>query len=225
MLRCIDLPIQASYFLKSARCMPTSSSFAPRSRPHRYCLLDRLFTKAVPSAMNEQQTLPPLSAQDFKVYNRGAEKMDYFHGFLRRSWNLLWDATTSGRRPASMTMKQFITEGLRFAEHLEIHHGIEETHIFPYLAKKMPEFRTGRDRQAAELLRQHQEIHNGLEGFRDYLERCLHGEEELRLDVLRRKMDGWREVLWTHLDQEVKTLGAENMRRYWTKEEMARIPM
>ncbi|KAE8140202.1 hypothetical protein BDV38DRAFT_280195 [Aspergillus pseudotamarii] len=175
--------------------------------------------------MNEDQTLQPLSAQDFKVYNRGAERMDYFHGILRRSWNLLWDAATSGRRPAYMSMGQFIAEGLAFAEHLDIHHSIEETRVFPYLAKRMPEFRTGRGHQAAELLQQHREIHAGLEGFQRYLEGCLHGGEELRLDVLRKKMDGWREVLWTHLDQEVKTLGAENMRRYWTKEEMARIPL
>ncbi|OJJ98388.1 hypothetical protein ASPACDRAFT_44891 [Aspergillus aculeatus ATCC 16872] len=173
----------------------------------------------------EPQDYPPLSAEEFKVYNRAAEQMDYFHGFLRRSWNILWEAATSGRRPAHISMGQFLTEGLRFAEHLEIHHQIEETRIFPYLAKRMPEFRTGRGRQAAELLRQHREIHAGLEGFQEYLDRCLHGDEELQLDVLRGKMEGWREVLWTHLDQEVKTLGAENMRRYWSKEEMARLPM
>jgi len=38
-------------------------------------------------------------------------------------------------------------------------------------------------------------------------------------------MESWGEVLWTHLDQEVETLGANNMRKYWTKEEIARIPM
>ncbi|GCB21272.1 hypothetical protein AAWM_04157 [Aspergillus awamori] len=174
---------------------------------------------------NTAEELPPLSVQDFRIYNRGAEKMDYFHGFLRRSWNILWDAATSGQRPSNMTVRQFIAEGLQFADHLETHHGIEETYIFPYLAKKMPEFRTGRGRHAAELLRQHREIHHGLEELREYLARCSQGEEDLDLRVLRGKLEGWKEVLWTHLDQEVKTLGAENMRRYWTKEEMMRIPM
>ncbi|KAL2829528.1 hypothetical protein BDW59DRAFT_159114 [Aspergillus cavernicola] len=173
----------------------------------------------------QEQKLPPLSAQDFRIYNRTAEHMDYFHANFRRSWNILWDATTNSHRPRSMTLKQFLGEGLRFAEHLEVHHHIEETYIFPFLAKKMPEFQAGRGRRAAELLRQHREIHAGLDGFKVYLERCSRGEEELRLEVLREKMEGWREVLWTHLDQEVKTLGAENMRRYWTKEEMATIPM
>ncbi|KAL5339523.1 hypothetical protein BJX70DRAFT_397722 [Aspergillus crustosus] len=174
---------------------------------------------------NQGEQLPPLSAYDFRIYNHAAEGMEYYHANFRNSWNLLWDATTNGRRPPKMTLKQFISEGLRFAHHLEVHHHIEETHVFPHLAKKMPEFQTGRGKRAAELLRQHRQIHDGLVGFQEYLERCLSGEEELRLEVLREKMEGWREVLWTHLDQEVKTLGAENMRRYWTKEEMAAIPM
>ncbi|KAL4811058.1 hypothetical protein BDV18DRAFT_155668 [Aspergillus unguis] len=168
---------------------------------------------------------PPLSPQDFRVYNQVAEKMDYFHNMLRARWNLLYDAASAGRRPAGISMRQFINEGLHFAEHLEVHHSIEEAHIFPHLARKMPEFKAGKGKGAAELLRQHREIHKGLEGFREYLEQCARGEEDLRLSVLLEKMEGWREVLWGHLDQEVRTLGAENMRLYWTKEEMGRIPM
>lgn len=147
------------------------------------------------------------------------------HNHFRRSWTLLWTACTSNRRPQNMTLKQFISEGLQFAEHLTAHHGIEETYVFPHLAKKMPEFRNGKGGGAAELLRQHRDIHAGLDGFEAYLRACRTGEEDFALDVLRSKMESWGDVLWTHLDQEVKTLGAENMRRYWTKEEIARLPM
>ena len=42
---------------------------------------------------------------------------------------------------------------------------------------------------------------------------------------MKEKMDSWGEVLWKHLDQEVETLGAENMRKYWTLDEMKRMPM
>ncbi|KAI9371153.1 hypothetical protein BJX61DRAFT_543950 [Aspergillus egyptiacus] len=175
--------------------------------------------------MSQDDNLPPLSAQDFRVFNQKADQMDYYHSMLRHSWNILWEAASSGRRPAKMSIRQFIAVGLRFAEHLEVHHSIEENHIFPYLARRMPEFQTGRGKNAAELLRQHRQIHAGLEGFQAYLEKCLQGEEDLSMEVLRGKMEGWREVLWNHLDQEVKTLGAENMRRYWKKEEIASIPM
>jgi hypothetical protein len=87
----------------------------------------------------------------------------------------------------------------------------------------MPEFKAGRN--AAELLRQHKEIHKGMDELEEYLEGCRSGEHELSLSALKTKMDTWGTVLWTHLEQEVKTLGAENMRKYWTIEEMRRMPM
>jgi hypothetical protein len=61
--------------------------------------------------------------------------------------------------------------------------------------------------------------------FEDYLNKCLSGETELDLRLLKEKMDTWGDVLWKHLDQEVVTLGAENMRKYWTLGEMRRMPM
>lgn len=118
-----------------------------------------------------------------------------------------------------MTLRQFLDEGLQFAQYLTMHHNIEETYFFPMLAKKMPEFRGGR----AELLRQHRQIHAGLDGFEAYLHACKNREVDFEMDVLKSKMESWGGVLWTHLDQEVKTLGAENMRRYWTKEEVQRL--
>ena len=78
----------------------------------------------------------------------------------------------------------------------------------------MPEFKAGRN--AAELLRQHKQIHEGMEKLEAYLESVRSGERELELSVMKERMEvgGWGEVLWTHLDHEVKTLGAENMRKY-----------
>jgi len=78
----------------------------------------------------------------------------------------------------------------------------------------MPEFKSGKN--AAELLRQHKEIHKGMEILEEYLDSVRSGEKALELSVMKEKMEanGWGEVLWTHLDQEVKTLGAENMRKY-----------
>lgn len=122
-----------------------------------------------------------------------------------------------------MSLRQFLSTGLQFCKHLATHHGIEEQHLFPILARKMPEFRQGKD--AAELLRQHEAIHEGMDVFEDYLNKCLSGETELDLRVLKEKMDTWGDVLWKHLDQEVVTLRAENMRKYWTLDEMRRMPI
>ncbi|KAI9646886.1 hypothetical protein NHQ30_004886 [Ciborinia camelliae] len=171
----------------------------------------------------KEEALPKLSAADFKAYNSMAEQMNYHHNHFRQTWTLLHTATTTNQRPRNLSLRQFLQTGLSFISQLEMHHGIEEAHIFPVLARKMPEFQNGKN--AAELLRQHKEIHKGMDIMQEYLEKCRDGETELSLKVLGEKMDSFGEVLWKHLDQEVETLGAENMRKYWSKEEVARMPM
>ena len=136
---------------------------------------------------------------------------------------MLYNACINNKRPTNLSIKQFLSTGLQFCSHLSTHHAIEEQHIFPILATKMPEFKQGRN--AAELLRQHKEIHKGMDMFEEYLSKCRSGETDLELSVLKQKMDSWGDVLWKHLDQEVKTLGAENMRKYWSLDEMRRMPM
>jgi hemerythrin-like domain-containing protein len=174
------------------------------------------------SNASKEEKLPKLSSKDFQIYNSMAEHMEYFHNHFRQTWNMLYGACTNNKRPSSLSLKQFINAGLQFCSQLTTHHSIEEHYVFPMLASKMPEFRAGPN--AAELLRQHKEIHQGLDGFEEYLKQCRGGETELDLRALKLKMDTWGEVLWKHLDQEVKTLGAENMRKYWTLEEMRRMP-
>lgn len=75
------------------------------------------------------------------------------------------------------------------------------------------------------LLTQHKKIHDGLEKFETYIDECKSGERELRLAEVKELMDAFGDVLWSHLDDEVRELGAENMRKYWTQEEMKRMPM
>jgi hypothetical protein len=76
-----------------------------------------------------------------------------------------------------------------------------------------------------ELLTQHKQIHAGMDRLTKYLNECNTGERELRLGEMKEVLDSFGKVLWQHLDDEVKELGAENMRKYWSKEEMARLPM
>ena len=84
----------------------------------------------------------------------------------------------------------------------------------------MPAFR-----QELELLTQHKQIHEGLDKFKAYLESCASGELDLRFEDLKRLMDGFGDVLWTHLSDEVKQLEATNMRKYWTLDDMRSMPM
>ena len=119
-----------------------------------------------------------------------------------------------------MSIKSFLNTASQFAHHLTIHHTIEEQHIFPVLARKMPAFK-----KELQLLTQHKRIHAGLDKFEEYVDGCRSGERELRMEELKVIMDGFGKVLWEHLDEEVKELGAENMRKYWSMDEMRRMPM
>jgi hemerythrin-like domain-containing protein len=171
-------------------------------------------------AVSDEKPLPKLSDMEFRQYNRLAEHMDYFHNGFRATWNTLYSACEAQKRPRGTSIKQFIGIGQQFCHHLTVHHTIEEKHIFPVLAKKMPAFR-----KELELLTQHKQIHNGLDKFEKYLEECVDGERELRMSEMKDILDTFGTVLWQHLDDEVKQLGAENMRKYWTIEEIRRIPM
>ena len=119
-----------------------------------------------------------------------------------------------------MSIRSFLQMGEQFAHHLTVHHTIEERHIFPVLARKMPAFK-----KELQLLTQHKQIHNGLDKFEDYIQKCRSGEKELRLEEMKSIMDTFGTVLWQHLDDEVAQLGAENMRKYWTVDEIRRMPM
>jgi hemerythrin-like domain-containing protein len=115
--------------------------------------------------------------------------------------------------------RRLIDIGLSFTEQLTMHHTIEETYIFPHLAKKMPSFRPD-----AFAYTQHKAIHQGIDRLEAYLRALRRGERELRREEVKEIMDDFGGVLWQHLDEEVKELGAENMAKFWTPAEMQRIP-
>jgi len=119
-----------------------------------------------------------------------------------------------------MSLRAFLNTGEQFCHHLTVHHTIEEQHIFPVLAQKMPCFKT-----EMHLLTQHKQIHAGLDRLESYVEQCKSQGKEVRLEEMKEIMDSFGEVLWKHLDDEVEQLGAENMRKYWTMAEMRRMPM
>ncbi|ROW17483.1 hypothetical protein VPNG_00659 [Cytospora leucostoma] len=186
---------------------------------------------AVTEDVKSEPALPPLSAHEYRQYNKLAARMDMFHEHFRQTWTMLYQAASSGRRPAGMSLRQYIDQGLQFLSQLTLHHGIEEQHVFPVLARRMPEFQGGGKgkgkgkQRAAELLRQHGEIHKGMDAMEDYLRRCRCGEADFESAVMKAQMDTWGAVLWKHLDQEVETLRPENMRKYWSLEDIKHIPM
>lgn len=83
----------------------------------------------------------------------------------------------------------------------------------------MPGFETGGFAKS-----QHLEIHDGLDDVWKYLAAVRKGEEDLKRAEVRRIMDSFGDVLWTHMGEEVEALRAENMSKYWTLEDMKRLP-
>jgi hemerythrin-like domain-containing protein len=100
-----------------------------------------------------------------------------------------------------------------------MHHRYEEAYFFPHLAKNMPSFRPG-----AFAYTQHAAIHEGIDRFEAHMRALRSGERELRREEVKEIMDSFGGVLWQHLDEEVKELGADNMVLFWTPEEMQRMP-
>jgi hypothetical protein len=192
----------------------------PDSTATAGCPTSREAKDASQTGATEDKPLPKLSPTEFHQFNRMAEHMDYFHNNFRVTWNTIYGACESQKRPRGMSIKQFLGLGQQFCHHLTVHHTIEEQHIFPVLAKRMPAFR-----KELELLSQHKQIHKGLDKLEKYLEECTDGERELRMSEMKDILDTFGTVLWQHLDDEVKQLGAENMRKYWTAEEIRRMPM
>lgn len=98
--------------------------------------------------------------------------------------------------------------------------GAEEQHIYPILAQRIPAFR-----KELELLSQHKQLHAGLERLEAYLDEVKASKRDLRLDELKVIMDSFGSVLFAHLDDEVRQLGPEHLRKYYTLEEVRNLPM
>ncbi|KAK4693228.1 hypothetical protein P7C71_g4132, partial [Lecanoromycetidae sp. Uapishka_2] len=166
------------------------------------------------------ETLPPLSRQDRDAYARMGQTMELFHNNFRHTWKIIYGACSSGKRPANMSIRQFLNTGADFCHHLHVHHSIEEQHIFPVLAQRMPAFR-----RELELLTQHKEIHKGLDKLEAYVDDCKAGKKDLRMEEMKEILDSFGDVLWAHLSDEVEQLSAENMRKCWSVDEVKRLPM
>eukprot|EP01087_Luapelamoeba_hula_P011534 TRINITY_DN3142_c0_g9_i1.p1 TRINITY_DN3142_c0_g9~~TRINITY_DN3142_c0_g9_i1.p1 ORF type:complete len:186 (-),score=31.82 TRINITY_DN3142_c0_g9_i1:97-654(-) len=167
-----------------------------------------------------------LSKEDRRVFGQLAKSMDYFHSHFRSMWNSLADACKPDA-PAidSALSARLVATGMRFCTQLEFHHGIEESVLYPKLSVKMSAFLPG----DVTLLAQHKTIHQGLEELSAYLRQLSpsnssHSNSVLvSKDQLKAIMDRFGETLWNHMDAEVEALSAEEMHRYWTREEMRQI--
>lgn len=73
-----------------------------------------------------------------------------------------------------------------------------QAHVFPLLAKRMPEFRENERHKSM-----HKLIHNGLDQIEDFVQRCKETPSSYKPEELRAILDSFRDPLYTHLGEEV----------------------
>lgn len=164
----------------------------------------------------DTETTMGMKSAEFNTFNRLAEEMSFYHARLRSTWDEVYASTAATSKvPAS----RVINVGLHFCMHLKGHHDIEEAVWFPVLARKMQGFREG---EFAKL--QHEEMHKGLDVLQPYLMDCKRGAQDFHRQKVRNILDSFGGILWTHMDEEVQELRAENMQKHWTLQEMRQMP-
>jgi len=159
-------------------------------------------------------------ARNERKWNRLAEHMSMFHDRFKLDFNNIYELADGSYTKRGMSTKMFLAEAQQLRRHLTMHHTIEETYIFPILAAKMPAFQNDERH-----VQSHHGIHEGLDKLGALLTKWNLEPSTYSPDEMRACLDGWREVLFRHLDEEVEDLSAANMKKYWKLEELDMIPM
>lgn len=145
--------------------------------------------------------------------------MAAFHSKFRNDYKQIY-ALADSYEKRGLSLSRYLDFALAFDANLHFHHSIEDEHIFGVLGERMPEFREGSEHPES-----HLKIHAGLEHYTAYLRAVKSAPNKYDPSELRARMQAFHDVLFTHLDDEEKSLRRPNMEKYWTLEEVKRLPM
>ncbi|KAJ3762418.1 hypothetical protein EV360DRAFT_92465 [Lentinula raphanica] len=155
--------------------------------------------------------------------------MQSFHDNFKEEFNMLYELSDGSFNKRGWSLGVFLARANQFDQHLTMHHTIEETYLFPILGKRMKQF--------SETEGLHLESHKGIhDGPTDH---HLSGLEQLAALVknyksepstydpskMRACLDSFREVLFSHLDQEVEDLRGDNLKKFFSLEEVESFPI
>ncbi|KAL7413259.1 hypothetical protein BDY24DRAFT_340841, partial [Mrakia frigida] len=143
----------------------------------------------------------------------------FFHPLPSLSFNETYSLADGSFAKKGYSLPAFLSFADDLYKHLEAHHGIEERFMFPLLSKRMTAS-FGETHPES-----HRQIHAGLDAYHALLVSWKSNPSAYSPKDLRANMDSWREVLFRHLDEEVADLGKENMLKFWTLEEVRRLPI
>ncbi|KAG8988560.1 hypothetical protein FRB94_001894 [Tulasnella sp. JGI-2019a] len=167
-----------------------------------------------------QSFLKKSSSADDWIYGKPSMTMQQFHTHFQEEFDELYKLADGTFNTYGMSLSTFLRKARQFVSHLETHHTIEETYIFPILAKKLAAFKP-----EAKHIEFHRQIHEGLDRLTSLLDSVRAAPSSYSPTAFRETLDSFRTVLFAHLDQEVRDLSPDEFRKYFTIEEMAEIPM
>jgi len=153
-------------------------------------------------------------------WNRLATRMHGFHSYLLSELNSIYNLADGKYTQRGMSLSQYLRQASEFRSHLEMHHNIEERYIFPVLAQRMSVFGDNAKHRNA-----HAIIHEGMNRLSALVGRYQRDPTIYSPVEIRDCLDSFKEVLVSHLAEEEKDLSGENMKQYYTLEEVDRLPM
>ncbi|GAA5931690.1 hemerythrin domain-containing protein [Sporobolomyces koalae] len=161
---------------------------------------------------------PPKDSREKREWDRMSTRMEGFHTYFRAAFKQIFELSDGSFQQRGLTVQDFAEVIEQFLEHLSFHHGIEEQHIFPILKQRMPHFQL-------EHQEEHDSIHEGMHQLELLARRFKSDPTSYSPSDLQRNLQSWGPLLFFHLDAEVKSLKADVLRRYYTLEEVKRLPM
>ncbi|KAF9475759.1 hypothetical protein BDN70DRAFT_219290 [Pholiota conissans] len=148
--------------------------------------------------------------------------MNSFHTWFKQEFNMVYQLADGSFNARALSLARYLEMAKSLSQHLTMHHTIEERYIFPELAKFMPKFGNTNE---GEHLESHRGIHEGLENLDILIAKWKKDPSTYSPTEMRACLDGFREVLFHHLDEEVADLRGENLKKYMTLADVDAMPM
>jgi len=226
---CVLIAILSVSFLRGSTALRSLTTYFPQVARFSTSPIVANIRSPVPNGADRLST-PNMTTKTYtpreeKEFGRLGDTMQQFHNHFRHEFNRIYELADGGFHKEGMTLARFLRQSQQLSHHLDMHHMIEETYIFPILGKRMPQFKDGA-RESGEHLKSHRAIHAGLDKYDAFVKEALENTSSYNPATLRAIMDGFKEVLFRHLDEEVQDLQADSMKAAgWSLQEIRQLPM
>ncbi|GAA5856975.1 hypothetical protein JCM5353_000940 [Sporobolomyces roseus] len=161
---------------------------------------------------------PAKDSREKREWDRMSTRMEGFHSYFRMAFKQIFELSDGSFAQRGLSVAEFMGVVEDFLHHLSFHHGIEEEHIFPILKQRMPHFQI-------EHQEEHDAIHTGMHNLEELAKEFKSAPSSYSPERLQKNLASWGPLLFWHLDAEVRSLKADVLRRYYTLEEVKRLPM